>query len=277
MTPQQYCQEKAVKSGSSFYYSFLFLTPEKRAAIIALYAFCREVDDIADECQERELAQTKLSWWRDEIARMFNATPNHPVTQALWPGVQRYGLPREALNTIIDGMEMDLTQTRYVDFDALNLYCHRVAGIVGELSARIFEYRSPSTLGYAHKLGLAFQLTNIIRDVGEDARRNRIYLPRDEIKRFGVDEEDILQARPNAEFRNLMAFQTQRAHTIYQEALTLLAPEDRGTQKPGLVMAKIYRTLLDEIERNNFNVLSARTSLTPLRKLWLAWKTWFFR
>lgn len=276
MTPQQYCQDKAARSGSSFYYSFLFLPPEKRAAITALYAFCREVDDVADECHEPGLAQTKLAWWRDEVARMYAGTPNHPVTKALWPGAQQYNLPREALDEIIDGMEMDLTQSRYPDFKSLNLYCYRVAGIVGELSARIFEYRSGSTLDYAHKLGLAFQLTNIIRDVGEDARRNRIYLPQDELQRFGVSEADILHARHSAEFRALMQFQAQRARTIYREALALLANEDRSAQKPGLVMAKIYQTLLDEIERNDFDVLSARTSLTPLRKFWLAWKTWAF-
>lgn len=276
MTPEQYCQEKAAQSGSSFYYSFLFLPTDKRAAITALYAFCREVDDIADECQDPHLARIKLAWWRDEIARMYAGQANHPVTKALWPGAQCYALPAEALAEIIDGMEMDLTQLRYADFDSLQLYCHRVAGVVGQLSARIFGFSAASTLDYASKLGLAFQLTNIIRDVGEDARRNRIYLPQVELQNFDVKEADILQARNSMQFRSLMQFQTQRARDTYQRALALLAPQDRATQKPGLVMARIYQTLLDEIERNDFNVLTARTSLTPLRKLWLAWKTWAF-
>lgn len=276
MTPQEYCQDKAARSGSSFYYSFLFLPTEQREAITALYAFCREVDDVADECHEPDLAQTKLAWWRDEIARMYAGAPNHPVSKALWPGAQRYQLPQEALAEIIDGMEMDLSQSRYADFKALNLYCYRVAGIVGELSARIFGYRERKTLDYAHQLGLAFQLTNIIRDVGEDARRNRIYLPQDELQRFGIAETDILQARTSEAFRRLMQFQASRARDTYARALALLAPEDRAAQKPGLVMAKIYQTLLDEIEASGFDVLRARISLTPIRKLWLAWKTWAF-
>lgn len=276
MTPQQYCQDKAARSGSSFYYSFLFLPTEQREAITALYAFCREVDDVADECHEPDLAQTKLAWWRDEIARMYAGAPNHPVSKALWPGAQHYQLPQEALAEIIDGMEMDLSQSRYADFKALNLYCYRVAGIVGELSARIFGYRERKTLDYAHQLGLAFQLTNIIRDVGEDARRNRIYLPQDELRRFGIAETDILQARTSDDFRRLMQFQASRARDTYARALALLAPEDRAAQKPGLVMAKIYQTLLDEIEASGFDVLRARISLTPIRKLWLAWKTWAF-
>lgn len=276
MTPQQYCQEKAARSGSSFYYSFLFLPAEQREAITALYAFCRAVDDVADECHEPGLAQTKLAWWRDEIARMYAGTPNHPVSKALWPGAQRYRLSHEALSEIIDGMEMDLSQSRYADFKALNLYCYRVAGIVGELSARIFGYRERKTLDYAHQLGLAFQLTNIIRDVGEDARRNRIYLPQDELQRFGVSENDILQARTSDAFGRLMQFQVSRARDTYARAFGLLDPKDRATQKPGLVMAKIYQTLLDEIEASGFDVLRARISLTPIRKLWLAWKTWVF-
>ena len=276
MTPQEYCQDKAAKSGSSFYYSFLFLPAEKRAAITALYAFCREVDDIADECHERELARTKLAWWRDELARMYAGTPNHPVTRALLPALTRYALPREAFEEIIDGMEMDLDHDRYADFKSLQLYCHRVAGVVGELSARIFGFRAHGTLDYAQTLGLAFQLTNIIRDVGEDARRGRIYLPQDELSQFGVRETDILAARSTPAFVELMRFQTARARELYSQALAQLSAEDRATQKPGLVMARIYRTLLDEIEHDGFAVLQGKISLTPIRKLWLAWRTWTF-
>lgn len=276
MTPQEYCQDKAAKSGSSFYYSFLFLPAEKRAAITALYALCREVDDVADECHDPHLARTKLAWWRDELARLYAGTPNHPVTRALLPALETYALPREAFEEIIDGMEMDLDHDRYADFNSLKLYCHRVAGVVGELSARIFGFRAHGTLDYAQTLGLAFQLTNIIRDVGEDARRGRIYLPQDELRQFGVRESDIVGARSTPEFIELMRFQTARARELYTQALGRLAPEDRATQKPGLVMARIYRTLLDEIERDGFPVLQGKTSLTPIRKLWLAWRTWVF-
>ncbi|MDP3483644.1 MAG: presqualene diphosphate synthase HpnD, partial [Sulfuricella sp.] len=186
MTPDQYCQERAAKSGSSFYYSFLFLPPLKRRAITALYAFCREVDDVADECHDVAIARAKLAWWRNEVSNIFAGRPEHPVGQALAPLAREFGLPASEFDEIITGMEMDLTQNRYADFDQLQLYCHRVAGVVGLLSARIFGYRDARTEAYAHDLGLAFQLTNIIRDVGEDARRNRIYLPLDELTRFGV-------------------------------------------------------------------------------------------
>jgi phytoene synthase len=274
MTPDDYCQQKAAKSGSSFYYSFLFLPPERRRAITALYAFCREVDDIADEVQEVEVARTKLAWWRTEIANLDAGHPSHPVTKALAPFVQTYGIDRARLGEIIDGMEMDLTHRRYADFEALKLYCHRVAGVVGQLSASIFGYSNASTLEYAEALGLAFQLTNIIRDVGEDARRGRVYLPGDELARFGLGAEDILARRGGDAFVQLMRFQAERAESYYDLAFSRLAPEDRRSQRAGLIMAGIYRTLLAEIRRDEFRVLDQRIALTPLRKLWIAWKTW---
>ncbi len=274
MTPDEYCQNKAAKSGSSFYYSFRFLARERRRAITALYAFCREVDDIADEVTDLDIARVKLGWWRAELANLFAGHPQHPVTKALQPATREYGVDQARLNEIIDGMEMDLTRHRYSDFDSLKLYCHRVAGVVGQLSASIFGFSQPRTLEYAENLGLAFQLTNIIRDVGEDARRDRIYLPGDEMRRFKVSDDDILQARQTAGFEQLMAFQTERAKSIYDAAFQALSPEDRRPQRPGLIMSAIYRTLLDEIERDGFKVLAQRTSLTPMRKLWIAWRTW---
>lgn len=274
MTPEQYCQDKAAKSGSSFYYSFLFLPDHRRKAITALYAFCREVDDIADECTDIAIARTKLAWWRKEIERTFSGAPQHPVTQALTPAIAQFGLPAELFQEIIDGMEMDLDQNRYPDFKSLQLYCYRVASVVGQLAASIFGYEDRRTVRYAHDLGMAFQMTNIIRDVGEDARRNRIYLPLDEMHRFGVTESDILEARETEGFKRLMMFQIERAREFYRSAMEALPPSDRRNQRPGLVMAAIYRTLLDEIEADGIKVLSQRTSLTPIRKLWIAWKTW---
>jgi 15-cis-phytoene synthase len=274
MTPDEYCQQKAAQSGSSFYYSFLFLPPERRRAITALYAFCREVDDIVDEVHDPSLARVKLAWWRTEVANLFSGQPQHPVTKALAPFAQAYGLDAARMNEIIDGMEMDLTHRRYADFDALHLYCHRAAGVVGQLSASIFGFREPSTLEYAENLGIAFQLTNIIRDVGEDARRERVYLPVDELASHGLRPEDILQRRPSEAFRKLMAFQAERAESYYDLAFSKLAAVDKRDQRAGLIMAAIYRTLLDEIERDGFHVLKTRTSLTPLRKFWIAWKTY---
>jgi phytoene synthase len=274
MTPDQYCQQKAAASGSSFYYSFLFLPPERRRAITALYAFCREVDDVVDETGDAQLAATKLAWWRVELGLLFAQNPQHPVTKALSPHLKPFGITHEKLSDIIDGMEMDLTQTRYLDWPGLERYCYRVASVVGLLAAGIFGYRDARTLDYARELGLAFQLTNIIRDVGEDARKNRIYLPMADLKEFGVPAADILNSRETPEFRKLMAFEAARAREHYERAMQALPAADRKPQRPGLIMAAIYRALLEEIERDGFRVLTQRTSLTPLRKFWIAWKTW---
>ncbi len=274
MDPHQYCQDKAAASGSSFYYSFRFLPENRRLAITALYAFCREVDDIVDECSDTNIALTKLNWWRQEIKDLFQGQPHHPVSHALAPAIREFNLPAEQFQEIIDGMEMDLTMHRYEDFKSLRLYCHRVAGVVGELSAIIFGYTERATLRYAADLGLAFQLTNIIRDVGEDARRNRIYLPMDELAKFNVPASDILNARQTDNFKQLMEFQYQRAQEFYDLAFSELPQADRKTQKTGLVMAAIYRTLLEEIRHDGYMVLTQRTALTPVRKLWIAWRTW---
>ena len=274
MTPDKYCQDKAAKSGSSFYYSFLFLPPQRRRAITALYAFCREVDDVVDECTDTEVARTKLAWWRTEIGGAFAGSAQHPVAQALIPVVRTFALQQQHFQAIIDGMEMDLRYNRYPDFATLQSYCHRVAGVVGRMAAEIFGYVNATTLEYAEHLGLAFQLTNIIRDVGEDARRGRVYLPLDELSRFGVSPTDIVHLQDSAQLRRLVQFQIDRARQYYERAFAALPAEDRRAQRPGIVMARIYRTVLDEIQRGECRVLDRRTSLTPLRKLWIAWRTW---
>lgn len=281
-TPEHYVQQKAAASGSSFYYAFLFLPPPRRAAITAFYAFCREVDDVVDEVSDPAVAAAKLAWWRQEAAEAFAGQPHHPAMRALMPHVATYGIRLDHLQSVIDGCEMDLTQTRYLDEPALRRYCHLVAGVVGEVAAAIFgagpgQPLSDATRQYAHKLGLAFQLTNIVRDVGDDARRGRIYLPVNELQRFDVKAHELLKREPpyaySERFTALMRFQTERAHRCYDEALTLLPADERRVQRPGLMMAAIYRTLLREIEAGGFQVLHQRVSLTPLRKLWLAWKT----
>jgi phytoene synthase len=274
MSPDEYCQQKAAASGSSFYYSFLFLPPERRRAITALYAFCREVDDTVDECTDESVARIKLAWWRNEIAAMYQGKQSHPVTLALQPHLAAYKLQEQHMQAIIDGMEMDLNQTRYLDYAAMSKYCWHVASVVGILSASIFGATRPETLQYAEKLGHAFQLTNIIRDVGEDARKGRIYLPINELQQFGVTAADLLNARHSEKFEQLMAFQCARAQAAYDEAFALLPKEDRRAQRPGLIMASIYRTLLSEIQADGYHVLKQRISLTPIRKLWLAWKTY---
>jgi phytoene synthase len=274
MDPHAYCQEKAAASGSSFYYSFRFLPEDRRRAIHAFYAFCREVDDVADECSDPALARTKLAWWRDEVTRLYSGQPEHPVTRALAEAIGPFHLPEDVFSQIIDGMEMDLGLVRYPDFKALRLYCHRVAGVVGEAAALIFGVSDRATLKYANRLGLAFQLTNIIRDVGEDARRGRIYLPQDELAAHGVSEADILAARMSESFVRLMEFQYRRAMKTYEEAFALLPAADRAAQRQGLIMAAIYHALLEEIRADGFLVLDRRISLTPLRKVWIAWRAW---
>ena len=277
MTPDAYCASKAAQSGSSFHYSFRLLDPPRRAAITALYAFCREVDDIVDEMSDPNVARVKLAWWRTEIDRLYAGKPQHPVALALAPVVRRYAIAEANLQTVLDGMQMDLDQVRYTDFAALELYCERVAGVVGLMSAEIFGYSDAATRDYARDLGVAFQLTNIVRDVGEDARRGRIYLPQEDLARFGVPPSDLLQRRASPAFVALMAFEVDRARAWYDRALAKLPQRDRRAQRAGLAMAAIYRTLLDEIERDGYRVLDRRIALTPLRKLWIAtraaWRT----
>jgi 15-cis-phytoene synthase len=278
MTPQEYAQQKAAASGSSFYYAFLFLPAPRRAAITAFYAFCREVDDVVDEVSDPGVAQAKLDWWRREVMQMTATTPDHPALQALRPHMAEYGIEPDHLLQVIEGCQMDLTQTRYLDYPGLQRYCHLVAGVVGEVAARIFGQTDARTTDYAHRLGLALQLTNIIRDVGEDATRGRVYLPIEDLQRFDVKAHEIVKRGTTSDasfagrFEALMRFQIARAQATYDEALALLPAVDRRTQKPGLMMASIYRSLLREIAAEPALVLTQHVSLTPLRKLWLAWK-----
>lgn len=278
MTPQEYAQQKAAASGSSFYYAFLFLPPERRAAITAFYAFCREIDDVVDEVSDPGVAQSKLDWWRGEVRNAFAGQASHPALQALLPHAPAFGIEARQLLQVIEGCEMDLTQTRYLDFANLQRYCHLVAGVVGEVAAAIFGQSDPRTTEYAHQLGLALQLTNIIRDVGEDAVRGRVYLPIEDLQRFDVKAHELIKRGTTSDasfpqrFEALMRFQIERALKTYDEALALLPETERQAQKPGLMMASIYRTLLHEIAREPQLVLTRRVSLTPLRKLWLAWK-----
>jgi phytoene synthase len=276
MTPDEYCQQKAAASGSSFYYSFLFLPPPRRRAITALYAYCREVDDVVDEVSDPSLAQTKLAWWAAEVGQLFAGNPQHPVTRALQPHLQDYGITQERLLQVIEGMQMDLSQSRYLDFKALSRYCHLVAGVVGEMAAGIFGATDDRTYEYARQLGLALQLTNIVRDVGEDARRGRVYLPIEDLQAHQVKVADVLAGRYVDGFERVMALQAQRARNAYRAALQALPEADRKSQRAGLIMGAIYMSLLEEIERENFKVLHQRIALTPLRKLAIAWRTWTF-
>lgn len=276
MNPQQYVQEKVAASGSSFYYAFRFLPDDRRDAITAFYAFCREVDDAVDDISDPTVAARTLIWWQQEVAHACTGVQleqRHPVLQALIPHAQAFGIEEAHLQAVIQGCLMDTQYHDYADYPQLQQYCHLVAGVVGEVSAGIFSPEaSGQTTDYAHRLGLALQLTNIIRDVGEDAGRGRVYLPQEDLLRFGVTVQQLRQREYTDGFRQLMQFQYRRALGVYDEALALLPAGQRRAQKPGLMMASIYRALLHEIARSDFQVLHQRISLTPLRKLWLAWK-----
>lgn len=272
----KYCQDKAARSGSNFYYSFLFLPSEQRSAITAIYAFCREVDDVVDECSDKNIAEQKLIWWSTEIDRVFNGSPQHPVGIALTAAVVKFKLQKIWFDEILQGMAMDLKYQGYQTFDDLKLYCHCVASAVGMLAASIFGYNNPNTLEYAKKLGIAFQMINIIRDIGEDARRGRVYIPEEDLKTFGVTADEILQLEIThpARFKSLLAKMALLARNYYSAALESLAPEDRAAQRSGLVMAAIYFDILTAIERSDFDTLNQKITITPLRKLWLAWRAW---
>ncbi|WP_188211411.1 presqualene diphosphate synthase HpnD [Neisseria sp. RH3002v2g] len=278
MLALDYCHQKAAESHSSFLSGFRFLSVEKRNAITVLYAFCRELDDVVDGCTDPNVAQITLNWWRSDLEKVFNnEMPEHPVHQALKDIRASFDLPKNEFEALIDGMQMDLEQARYGSFDELKLYCHRVAGVVGRLIARILGFSNPKTLEYAEKMGLALQLTNIIRDVSEDARQGRIYLPIEEMQKFDVPANVIMQCKPTDNFAKLMQFQVDRARETYREAMLLLPAADKKSQKVGLIMAAIYYALLNEIDRDGAqNVLTYKIAIPSPRKKRIALKTWLF-
>jgi len=277
MTPEQYCQDKVSQSGSSFYYSFLFLSPEKRQAITALYAFCREVDDIVDNIvdgnRDCSIAHKKLDWWRSSMRETYRQSASHPIQHALLPAIERYQLPLSLFLDIIDGMEMDLVKFRYQDFDELSLYCYRVAGAVGLLSARIFGYHDSAVEKYAVNLGLAFQLTNILRDIKEDVERNRLYIPLQEISEMGLSENEVLSLQYSDKMERLLNAQIERARHYYQLAFDCLPHPDRDEQRCGIIMSSIYHALLEKIAENPRQPLKQRVNISLWKKLWLAWNT----
>ena len=271
MTPQQYCINKTNKSGSSFLPAFYFLGKEKKMALTALYAFCREVDDIVDGCDDYKEGRKKLNWWSLEVSRLFSGTPQHPVTKLLVNYIYKFDLDEKYFNEIIDGMEMDLNFNRYENFTKLQLYCYRAASAVGILSAKIFGFNNINTLKYAHDMGIALQLTNIIRDLGEDAKRGRIYIPLDELKLFDLTETDILKCTNHKKIKKLVIFLSERAQNFFFSAVEHLPAEDKRKQLPGLMMGNIYFVLLKKIVISDpEKILNKRTLLSPYRRVIIA-------
>lgn len=271
----QYCLKKTKASKSSFYFSFCFLNEKQKQAITAIYAFCREVDDIVDECREESIAFKKISWWQEEVNRTFANKATHPIGKALVEARSNFKIEKQHLLDMLDGMIMDLKYNSYDTEKDLEKYCYCVASTVGLLVTDIFGYRNTKTLAYAKDMGLALQLVNIIRDVGEDARRGRIYIPLDNLKRFGIRHNEILDLMDEKDerFTKLMQGEFERACNLYNRAINNLVEEDRAKQLPGIIMANIYFTLLDEIKRAKFPVMHHKVSLTPVRKVWIALKT----
>lgn len=274
MTPEAYCDQKAAKSGSSFYYSFLFLPPEKRQAMVALYAFCREVDDIVDENKDKTVAQHQIKWWSEEIDRLFQGTPQHPITRALKPHLATFQWEQQWFKDVLYGMRMDLEHPFYENFEELEQYCYHVAGVIGILSAHLFGFTSERTLTFAKNLGISLQIINIIRDLREDAGRGRVYIPECDLKISSLTPSDLLnQTAPQAALEQSLQLMAARARTYFQKALDALPECDRYAQVSGIIMGQIYLELLKIIEDSGFKVMTHRISLTPIKKLWIAWKT----
>ena len=267
------CARITRESSSNFYYAFKLLPAQRRGALYATYAFCRFVDDIADDEQVREPAAL-LGRWREELERVYGGVPTRAVSRALADSVRRFSIPRHYFDEIIDGVEMDLTRKRYQTFAQLRLYCYRVASAVGLICIEIFGYRNPRARIYAENLGLAFQLTNIIRDVREDAERGRIYLPLEDLARFGVKEEELLSAQHSERFERLMEFEVQRAQEFYHQAELALPAEDRASLLTAEAMRLIYSALLRRIVKSRYRVMDGKLRLSAPHKIFLVGRAW---
>lgn len=274
MSFAEYCSQLTHKSRSNFYYSFLFLSKEKRQAMYAVYAFCRSVDDVADGSAAVIEKRLQLEEWQRELDRCYDGRPSHPITVKLAQSVQRFGIPKEYFEELITGVEMDLTCNRYPTFRELYEYCYRVAGVVGLMCIEIFGYRNPKAKDYAINLGVALQLTNIMRDLRVDAERGRIYLPQDDLARFGYSEEELVQGVYTPAFIELMRFAGARARQYFRNARELLAVEDRRSLFAAEIMGAIYYKLLETIEASGYRVFDRTITLPTNQKLWLALSIW---
>ena len=262
------------KSGSSFYYAFRILPGQKRRAVYALYSFCRVVDDCVDEAGGE--GEAGLARWLEEVHRAYAGSPRTELGRDLADALARFPMPRRSFEDIVAGCRLDLTVRRYATWADLREYCLKVASAVGLASIEIFGYRDPQTRAYAVELGIALQLTNILRDVAGDALRGRLYLPGEDLARFAVDEADLLSPRkgpPPDAVRALMAFEGERARALYATARALLPAVDRRSMASAEVMAAVYRDLLEELARRGFPVSGPRLRLSRARRLWIAART----
>jgi phytoene synthase len=270
----QFVSRLTRKSRSNFFYAFLCLPRAQREAIYACYAFCRIVDDAVDLGQDRAAQRAELQRWRDEIARVYEGRPEHPAGQRLQVAIRQFPIPRVALEEIIAGVEMDLDHPTYETFESLYPYCYRVASAVGLCCIEIFGYTDPRTREYAVNLGVALQLTNILRDVHADARVGRVYLPQADLRRFGVTADDLAQGRYTPQFVELMTFEAARAREYYQRAWAALPPGDARSLFAAEIMGRTYFALLRAIEARRFDVFNGRVTLPAHRRVGIALRCW---
>jgi phytoene synthase len=277
---QQYCTDLTRRSGSNFYYSFFFLPQERRNAMHAVYAFCREVDGAVDDPAPGSDPRAHLARWRADVATLYRqdgdggAHSSNPVIICLADHIRRLGIPRDYFDEIIAGVEMDLTITRYATFSDLYQYCYRVASVVGLICLKIFGARAPESQTYAVNLGIAFQLTNILRDLKVDGARGRIYLPAEDLKRFGYGEQELLAGASTPAFTSLMEFECRRAQEYYRAAEAALPESDRRALLPAEIMRAIYHTILERIETSRYDVFARRITLSPPRRAAVALGAW---
>ncbi len=280
MTPadaQAYCTTLTKKSWSNFYYSFLFLPKARRDAMYAVYAFCKEVDNAVDEPPPGSHPQEELARWRRELAAVYEGTPTLPVTIGLSRHVRALSIPQGYFEELIKGVEMDLTMTRYATFEQLSLYCYRVASVVGLICLHVFGTTSPRAQDYAVNLGMAFQLTNILRDLGNDAECGRVYLPQEDLARFKYQEDDLMRRRYTPEFTELMRFEVGRAKEFYAKAARALESLPRAERRAltvAEIMRGVYSRILHRIEESGYRVLGERVTLSPSRRLAVAAGVW---
>lgn len=268
-TAQAYahCRAIAHKHGANFSVGFRFLPRIKRRAVYAAYAFCRVADDIVDESSSGDLATEQLGNWQTELDRAYTATPTHPITIALADALQHFDIPKSAFLALIEGCRQDLVKSRYETFDELLHYCDLVATSISDISLSIFGYRSDAALGYGRNLSTALQLTNVTRDIGDDLTRDRIYVPREELHRFGVAEEELFARAENERVRQLIEFQIARAEQYFRDAEPLLRELAFDARFPTLLMGGVYATVLKKLKNDPFTAVRKRLSLSPLQKV----------
>lgn len=270
----QHCEAVTKERARNFYFAFKALPKDRRPAIYAVYAFCRACDDYSDDDIPLEEKMTLLEGYRRRLYRTFQGDPDGPVFVALWDAARHYDISLELLDEVIKGVEMDLSVRRYATFDDLRLYCYRVAAVVGLISIRIFGYTRPEAKVFAEDLGIGMQLVNILRDIKEDAARDRVYVPQEDIARFGCSESDLLNGRVTAQFRELMAFEAARSREYFVSGARLLPLLDKTSRACPAILRALYSNLLDRIQERGWDVYTRRVSLTTRQKVWLASTIW---